>query len=90
MPELSVEVSIFEAYTKETGQILWKESPGWIRQTLNLSAEFFDVLLVGGCFNPFEKYAASQIGSYPQVGKGEKKNIWNHHLVGLVAYATQP
>ena len=34
--------------------------------------------LVGG-FNPFEKYAR-QIGSFPQVGEENKKNLWNHHL----------
>ncbi len=39
-------------------------------------------LLVGG-FNPFEKYAR-QIGSFPQVIRGENKN---HHLdVGVCIY----
>ena len=35
--------------------------------------------LVGG-FNPSEKYDR-QIGSFPQVSKGDKSNIWNYHLV---------
>ena len=34
-------------------------------------------LLVGGWTNPFEKYSSNWIIS---PGKGEIKNIWNHHL----------
>ena len=44
-------------------------------------------ILVGGFPHPFEKYANRQIGSFPQIFGGEKKNIWvatRSHLALLI------
>ena len=40
----------------------------------------YNTYLVGGGFNPFEKYAR-QIGSFPQGSGWTLKKNWNHHLV---------
>ena len=39
--------------------------------------------LVGGCFNPFEKYAKVKLGIISPILGVKIKNVWNHHLANL-------